>query len=263
MSNGLDNFADAIGDAIKIVPELYDDALKPAAQTSGKILNLIPQTIYTVLLPIRKWVAVRENNMEIMEKLLAQKLEHTDPQNIVTPEAYVAVPAIQALSYSMDSDELRNLYANLLAKSMMVQTKDKVHPAFVDIIKQLSPLDAKVFKIIMEREINPIIDLIYVNKNNGQNNVIETNVTDIDIAPTELIQVSIDNLIKQNLISIPIDKRYADDNHYNKITSSQHYIFVKKQFPPANDGRVFSYNKHVIEATNLGRSFYGICVRGI
>ena len=52
----------------------------------------------------------------------------SNPEKIVEPEPYVAVPAIQAISYAMNSDELRNLYANLLAKSMIKDTKDTVHP---------------------------------------------------------------------------------------------------------------------------------------
>lgn len=54
----------------------------------------------------------------------------------MTPEAYVAVPALQAISYSMNSEELRNMYANLLAKAIDIDEKDKVHPAFVELIKQ-------------------------------------------------------------------------------------------------------------------------------
>lgn len=65
------------------------------------------------------------------EKLLEQKLKNIDEEKIVSPESYVAVPAIQAISYSMNSDELRNLYANLLAKAMVTPTKDAVHPSFV------------------------------------------------------------------------------------------------------------------------------------
>ena len=124
MSNGLDNFANSLGKAIETVPGLYDDALKPAAQESGKTLSLIPRAINAALAPIRQWIAQKEYNVAETEKLLAKKLEKLDQQKIVTPEPYVAVPAIQAISYSMNSQELRELYANLLAKSMNSDTKD-------------------------------------------------------------------------------------------------------------------------------------------
>ena len=92
----------------------------------------------------------REYNVAETEKLLSQKLKNVDPNKIVQPEPYVAVPALQAISYSMNNDELRNLYANLLSKSMNIDTKDSVHPSFVEIIKQLSPFDAILLKKIAD-----------------------------------------------------------------------------------------------------------------
>ncbi len=146
MSDNVRDFLDNAEKLVELVPEAYNDSLKPTVKECGKVLSIIPKTINAALVPLQKWIANREYSLAETEKLLAQKLEHVGEDNIVTPEAYVAVPAIQAISYCLDNDELRNLYANLLAKSMVIDTKDQVHPSFVEIIKQLSPLDAKVFK---------------------------------------------------------------------------------------------------------------------
>lgn len=148
MPEGLDKFAGSVGKAIETVPDLYDDAFKSATQESGKTLALIPRVINAALVPLRQWIAEREYKLAETEKLLAKKLEHVGEDKIITPEPYVAVPVIQAISYSMNSEELRNLYANLLAKAMNFDTKDLVHPSFVEIIKHLSPLDAQVINIV-------------------------------------------------------------------------------------------------------------------
>ena len=116
MLEGLDKLAGSIGKAVETIPDLYDDALKPATQESGKTLALIPRAINAALVPLRQWIAEREYKLAETEKLLAKKLEHVAEDKIVTPEAYVAVPAIQAISYSMNSKELRNLYANYWLK---------------------------------------------------------------------------------------------------------------------------------------------------
>lgn len=259
MPQGLDNFIGAVGDAIKTAPTFYEDALKPTVQETGKILALIPQTIEAALLPLRQWNIEREYKFAETKKLLEIKLENVDPEKIVTPEAYVAVPAIQAISYSMDSEELRNLYANLLAKAMNSDTKDMVHPSFVEIIKQMSPIDALVFKSIMEREINPLIDIIYQNDELEFLSII-SNITDINIARPEIISVSIDYLLKQNLITIPISKYYANDYLYENIVSSDYYTLLKKSHPDTIDGFKMIYQKRQIHKTDLGKSFYNICV---
>ena len=138
MTDGVDKVLDGVSEVLKTTPKLYDDAIQPTAQETGKTISLVPKLINAALVPMRKWIAIREYNFAETEKLLAYKLEHLDPEKIVSPEPYVAVPALQAISYSMDNEDLKNLYANLLAKSMNKDTKDSVHPAFVDIIKQLS-----------------------------------------------------------------------------------------------------------------------------
>ena len=69
------------------------------------------------------------------------------------------MPALQAISYSMDSEELRNMYANLLAKAMNVDEKDKVHPAFVELIKQMAPREALILDGIFKSPLTPLIDL--------------------------------------------------------------------------------------------------------
>lgn len=266
MPEGLDKLAGGIGKAIETVPDLYDDALKPATQESGQTLALIPRAINAALVPLRQWIAEREYKLTETEKLLAKKLEHVGEEKIVTPEAYVAVPAIQAISYSMDSEELRNLYANLLAKAMNSDTKDMVHPSFVEIIKQLSPIDSLVFKTIMERETNPLMDLIYV-KMGGEtitypvtNRSIYTNLSDINVATPDIICISLDNLTKQGLISIPNDKGYAEDKIYENILNSQFYLKMKKDHPKTSDGFEFSHTKKVIDKTKLGIAFYNICI---
>ena len=257
--DGLDKLAQGVGKAIDKVPEVYDDGLKTATKESGKILALIPQTINAALAPLRQWIAQKEYNVAETEKLLAQKLEKVEYEKIVSPESYVAVPAIQAIAYSMNSEELRNLYANLLAKSMYIDTKELVHPSFVEIIRQMSPIDALVFKIIMGRAVNPMINLIMKNEK-GEFRTIITNVTDINIASQELIGVSIDNLTKQSLLSVPADGFYSNEKVYDSILQTEFYNNQKNINCKTGDGFEFTYTKKMINKTNLGRLFYKVCV---
>ena len=265
MSDGIDKLAGAIGDTLKTAPTLYEDALQPTVQEVGKFAARIPRAINAAFSGLDKWILNKEYTLDETKKLLEKKLENVDPNKIVEPEAYVAVPAIQAISYSMNSEELRNLYANLLAKAMNSDTKDQVHPSFVEIIKQLSPIDSLVFKTIMERQANPIIDLVY-NKYESdipiaiESRTIIKNVTDINVAPIEVVCISIDNLIRQGLISIPEDKAYVDSTLYNNILETQFYTIQQQSYPITPDGFIFSNKKKMIVKTNLGNSFYTICV---
>ena len=125
---------------------VYEDGLKPVVKPTGELAGLVPRAIKAALLPVEKWVLGREYNLEETRKLLEQKLADVPPEEIVSPEPYVAVPAIQYISYCMDSEVLRDMYANLLAKSMQEATKDGVHPSYLEIIKQLCPDEARLLK---------------------------------------------------------------------------------------------------------------------
>lgn len=52
---------------------------------------------------------------------------------------------MQALTYTAQNETLREMYVNLLANSMNTDKNSVVHPSFVEIIKQMNSLDAKVF----------------------------------------------------------------------------------------------------------------------
>ena len=85
-------------------------------------------------------------------------------------------------------------------------------------------------------------------------------VTDINIAPQELIGVSIDNLTKQNLLSVPDDGFYSDEKVYDSILQTEFYEKQKYLNRRTVDGFEFTYTKKMINKTNLGRLFYKVCV---
>lgn len=262
MQNGLDSFAEKIGNAVKTVPDVYDDALKPAAQESGKTLALIPRTVNAALAPLRQWIAQKEYNVAVTEKLLAQKLQNIPPEKIVTPEAYVAVPAFQAISYSMDSDTLRNLYANLLANSMNIDKKAFVHPTFVEIIKQLSPIDANVFSLIWKAELRPLINLgiKFSSETGGGSKIVFEKNTWITDYSQELLSISLDSLCRQNLITID-DSRYTNDNNYDIVRNTSDFIFFRDSLSSAiKKGQEIYEDKKIIYITELGKLFHNICV---
>lgn len=260
MPQGLDKLAKGVSKVIKTLPDSCDDTLKPAKQELGKTVALIPRTINAALIPLRQWIATREYNLAETEKLLAQKLELVGTDKIVTPEAYVAVPAIQAISYSMDSKELRDLYANLLAKAMYTKTKDSVHPAFIDIIRQMSPIDAILFKEIKEHEIRPLIT-ISEREPNGSLIPIFKNCSWLQKFSLQQCYFSFCNLSRLGLIKIPEIGEYTYTGHYDIV--KQNILFQEAEkiaIQQLKKDSTLFYEKHFIELNDFSLSFYETCV---
>ena len=76
MSEKSKKIVDVIEDTSKVSITVYEDILHPAAQETGSVLALIPQTIKAALAPLRQWIAQKEYNLSKTEKLLAQKLQN-------------------------------------------------------------------------------------------------------------------------------------------------------------------------------------------
>jgi Abortive infection alpha len=63
---------------------------------------------------------------------------------LVAPPLNVAGPAIEALKYTGSEASLREMYINLLSTSMDSETTKQAHPSFVEIIRQLTPDEARL-----------------------------------------------------------------------------------------------------------------------
>ena len=257
MSNGFEKLAEGVGNAIQTVPELYEDAFQPTVQEAGKFVARIPRAINAAFSGLDKWILNKEYSVDETKKLLAQKLENVEPEKIVEPEPYVAIPALQALSYSMNSKELRNLYANLLAKSMNVNTKDKVHPIFVDIIRKMSPLDAYIIKIIYLNNSNDnLFDFIHdTNETPNKQNLIVSFCT-LDslglIHPAASFTHGYDIYLgPSNFYSHAAKAYYKKDK-----TSMNKYIY---SLMPIH-GRAGKPAPDLIQLSALGKSFSLICL---
>lgn len=282
MPEGLDKLTGSVGKAIETVPDLYDDAFKSATQESGKTLALIPRAINAALVPLRQWISEREYKLAETEKLLAKKLEHVGEEKIVSPEVYVAVPVIQAISYSMNSKELRSLYANLLAKSMNSDTKYLVHPSFVEIIKQLSPLDAIAINNLKylyqyqplirifacKEQPTPNERMIIHNMNNFGDATIKSPLFSHYSLHIPKIESSaeqrgfvIQNLHRLGLINIDYREHIIDAQEYKPLYDQLMKSSLYKKFldKTTQDGLHLQLTDGYTSPTDFGRLFFSIC----
>ena len=92
---------------------------------------------------------LRQDALDEVRTIAEKELGKTDPQNIEKPTARIVVPLLQNASLAEEPD-LRKMYGTLLARDMNKETKSVVHPAFVDIINQMSGNDARLLKMIYD-----------------------------------------------------------------------------------------------------------------
>lgn len=112
----------------------------------GKEAGAITVTVGRMLLkPLQKLVTGLPAIGNWLQAAIAARLKNVPNEKIVEPNPRIAVPAVQSLVYSMDEEYIKEMFATLIATDMNADTKRSAHPAFVEIIRQMTAQDAKLY----------------------------------------------------------------------------------------------------------------------
>ena len=245
-----------------VLEKAYDDLAHPTAKSLGNTASFIPRTIGVWLGKWEKWIINGEESIRLTAQAVQEKAAQIPAEKLTEPEPYVAIPAVQQLSYCYDSEELREMYANLLVSSMNTDTKQAVHPSFVDIIKQLTPDEAKILKSIRDNtSYIPLVDLL-IQLGNGNGHVpLLKNYTNIGYGICDNpanISAYIENLDRLKLICILEDIHLTDKSMYDPLENSSYFKAYKSASLP--DGKSFTVKKKSFIVTNFGRNFIDVCI---
>lgn len=99
-------------------------------------------------------------NVEKMRNETLSEAAKILPENIQEPPLNILGPALEASKYYIEEEELRKMFAKLIASSMDKTKAPQVHPSFVEIIKQLSSKEALLLKDFNSR--NPFAKIVLI-----------------------------------------------------------------------------------------------------
>lgn len=214
-------FARAVSEIVDKV-SLYQDALQPGAREVGKAGQTLMRAVNACLMPLEGLVWGFEQVRDFVQERVARKLEHVPVADIQSPKASIAVPAIAALRYTGAETELAELFANLLATSMVKGSAHQAHPGFVEVIKNLCSDEARILKQL-HRSRYRLLDVWSVQPD-GRRTLVAKRASmvahDGHCEQPALVSTYIDNLCRLSLVEIgdddtncrhalPILERYA------------------------------------------------------
>lgn len=247
-----------------VLEKAYDDLAHPTAKSVGNTLSFIPRTIGIWLGKWEKWIINGEESIRLTAEAVKEKASKIPEEKLTEPEPYVAVPAIQQLSYCYNSEELRELYANLLVSSMNSDTKYDVHPSFVEIIKQLTPDEAKLLKVLPRDAMayQPIMDVqLHMGPDKGHIAILRnySNIGRGVCEKPEQINLYLENFDRLKIIRILDDIHVMDASKYVPIREDPHFqMYLKAR---ADDkGLSITEKRKSFHVTNYGLSFLKTCI---
>lgn len=239
----------------ELVKEPVANIVNPSTKTMGQRLGDIVDLIFT---PVQVAKIYKDNAVEKFKNKLTEKIEAIPENKRVTPPLNVIGPAVEAAKYYVEEPTLREMFANLITRAMSSDTIQLTHPAFVEIIKQLSPLDATNIAFFKNGNIMaPVVT--YVLKA-GVTMPLVSNVTlwPSSCKDVYAISASITNLIRLGLLEADFTINAGD---YKEFTNEE----LLNQVTPSNDGAealkdMISFNRGMLRPTIYGKQFIIACV---
>ena len=242
--------------------KVYKDVVSPSFKETGDLVALAPRSLRALLLPLENWITKREYNRKATQKILEDKLKNVPEDLLDEPELYVGVPALEGLSYTIDNETLREMYANLLASSMRKDKKADVHPAYAQIIKEISPDEARVLKDISVSS-GVWHPLVWVReyKSRISSKVLAQRYTNAFeyIRDPKRIASLIDNLERLKLVEVKENSAVSDESSYEYIENSD---YIKRLLSKnLEEGHFLKVEKGSMRLTNFALGFINICIK--
>lgn len=252
-----------------VAKDVYNDGVKGTVVQTGEIIESVVGLFNNVVFyPVKKVNALFKYKLKDFKNELEQKLSSIPEEKLVEPDLMIAGPALEALKYTYDKDELRNMYLNLLTSSMNKDIKDKAHPSYVEIIRQLTSLDAKVFKRL--QDLRQVACAHAILKINNSNKVYSSTYPNyivmelLDLGDEFQLSTSISNLIRLGLIHH--EDKSINGFDYNCFKTVN--IIVNNKIVLDNMNRAegngittsIDIQGQVIMQNDFGRSFANTCL---
>ncbi len=172
--------------------------------------------------------------LQVFKKELQDKISKIPKDKLVEPDIQIIAKALEEAKYCVDKEELRRMFSSLISSSM---NKDfYVSPTMVNIVSNLSPLNAKILSFYFSHE--KTLD--------------ETNINSIDINDTLISMNKLENYL--NVSTATINNSIIELERMNLICSTSTAVYNFESLYQSVDGALTE-----LENTELSLLGYNLC----
>lgn len=232
----------------------YEDGAKETVKAIGATMGSLTRLI---LSPIK---ALADGGNAIVERVVsrvAARASGIPPERLRSPPAHVAGPALLQLALIDETaDELREMFENLLLRSMDSATASTVHPAFSSMISQLTQNDAWILKSL---DVEDHAAFEGVSSTEGERVMGMMTLLGFEVVPDDEARAeSISNLIRLGIMHVTDETIYL----HQELERLSRYVDRKAteragervpRFDTVATGRA-------LQVTALGKRFLQTCV---
>lgn len=219
------------------------------------------QACQTAMAMFREYYpTLRQEALTEVSDIVNRELRGIPRSDIQAPSPKITVPLLQNASITEETN-LREMYGKLLAGDMNKKLKPLVHPAYIEIINQMSSDDAKIFHHIIDIHDNiPVAGIMFTDGQkyltHGFPHYFSLYFPDEDPWKTS---ICIENLSRLNLINIVSGAIEKYD--YEQIKSApfvvERFNLAKEHLPSMNLS--IGMKRYAIQVNDFGRRFASLC----
>ncbi len=118
----------------------YNDVASPVAKQVGSALESTAKATRWLIAPIDYLAAQNDRYQNYLQRIS----EKVPEKNLIEGHPQIVGPALDGLKYLPQEDIITELFINLLSRAIDKERVSEAHPAFTQIINQLSPDEAVV-----------------------------------------------------------------------------------------------------------------------
>ena len=120
-----------------VLCQFYQDMAQPSVKAMGQALATVFELCPNSLLSLKLWTEKRKLNFAKRLNEYKEKLEQIPEEKRIEVDTQIGTPMVEKVTYTTN-DEIADLFTTLLANASNIDTVNRAHPAFVDIISRLS-----------------------------------------------------------------------------------------------------------------------------
>ena len=202
--------------------------------------------------------AKQEANVEKLKRDILNEVDQIPIENFQEPRLKILGPALDASRYYIEEEELRMMFAKIIASSLDNRKNNIVHSSFVEIIKQLDVLDAKLLSYFKKNHYGPQTSIpvmkVETDLHYGKVTILQLVYLSQEFENFQQNAISLTNLERLGIITFKKDRFITDDSVYSFIRNSGTITHLLMSHPEMELG------KYCFSITDFGQSFIEACV---
>lgn len=253
---------------IKKTAEVYKENLEnltlPTSRSIGNNLGLMVDGVFG-------WFGVwgeiqidkQKKYKEDFKMRIKEGISEIPEDKIIEPKANIILPALESAKYYFEEEYYKDMFAKLIIDSCNKQKVNEIHPSFIETIKQLAPLDAKILNMFKYNKTYPTAEIKAMHNDNTETPctklLCDFKDKDNEFSYEEKLRItmSIDNLVRLGILHKSAE---IIELNYNYDNFKDNFIYKSFEKMVEEESKI-KIKKYRIQLTSYGESFFDICIK--